>query len=30
VAELFKTTMQRIDYAEKAVERARSNGKVRP
>ncbi len=30
VAELFRTTMQRIDYAEKAVERARSNGKVRP
>ena len=30
VAELFGATMQRLDYMEKAVERARSNGKVRP
>ena len=30
VADLFARAMQRLDYVEKAVERARSNGKVRP
>ncbi|MBA3840906.1 MAG: peptidase S16, partial [Thermoleophilaceae bacterium] len=26
---LFETTMKRLDYAEKAGERARSNGRIR-
>jgi Lon protease-like protein len=29
VSELFEATMKRLDYAERAAERSRSNGKVR-
>ena len=30
ITELFGTTMKRLDYVERSLERARSNGRVRP